>query len=168
MDLNAQRKNATREATSTLKAWLHEHIKNPYPTKGEKIMLAIITKMTLTQVSTWFANARRRLKKENKMVWSPRNRCEDGRDKLDSDMDDDDEEGADITNRENNETNKTTSNNTHGDENSNTGRKSSISPPPPPPSLLLPPGIDYFLAFLIRQCNQHTWGDLHISRRREI
>jgi hypothetical protein len=57
-----------------------EHRKNPYPTKGEKIMLAIITKMTLTQVSTWFANARRRLKKENKMTWSPRNRCgEDGR-----------------------------------------------------------------------------------------
>ncbi|XP_037084873.1 homeobox protein caupolican-like [Pollicipes pollicipes] len=39
----------------TLKAWLNEHKKNPYPTKGEKIMLAIITKMTLTQVSTWFA-----------------------------------------------------------------------------------------------------------------
>ena len=69
-----RRKNATRESTSTLKAWLYEHIKNPYPTKGEKIMLAIITKMTLTQVSTWFANARRRLKKENKMQWSPRNR----------------------------------------------------------------------------------------------
>ncbi len=50
-------KNATRESTSTLKAWLGEHRKNPYPTKGEKIMLAIITKMTLTQVSTWFANA---------------------------------------------------------------------------------------------------------------
>ena len=31
-------------------AWLNEHKKNPYPTKGEKIMLAIITKMTLTQV----------------------------------------------------------------------------------------------------------------------
>ncbi|XP_010583527.1 PREDICTED: iroquois-class homeodomain protein IRX-3 [Haliaeetus leucocephalus] len=67
-------KNATRESTSTLKAWLNEHRKNPYPTKGEKIMLAIITKMTLTQVSTWFANARRRLKKENKMTWAPRNR----------------------------------------------------------------------------------------------
>lgn len=40
-------------------------------------MLAIITKMTLTQVSTWFANARRRLKKENKMTWEPRNRVED-------------------------------------------------------------------------------------------
>ncbi|XP_047737041.1 homeobox protein araucan, partial [Hyalella azteca] len=45
----ARRKNATREATTTLKAWLNEHKKNPYPTKGEKIMLAIITKMTLTQ-----------------------------------------------------------------------------------------------------------------------
>ena len=91
MDLNgARRKNATRESTSTLKAWLHEHIKNPYPTKGEKIMLAIITKMTLTQVSTWFANARRRLKKENKMTWSPKNRCdEDDEDRmLDSDVED--------------------------------------------------------------------------------
>ncbi|XP_049946392.1 iroquois-class homeodomain protein IRX-3 [Schistocerca serialis cubense] len=78
MDLNgARRKNATRETTSTLKAWLNEHKKNPYPTKGEKIMLAIITKMTLTQVSTWFANARRRLKKENKMTWEPRNRVDD-------------------------------------------------------------------------------------------
>jgi hypothetical protein len=81
----AQRKNATREATSTLKAWLQEHIKNPYPTKGEKIMLAIITKMTLTQVSTWFANARRRLKKENKMTWSPRNRTDEDGNKIDSD-----------------------------------------------------------------------------------
>ena len=86
MDLSAaaRRKNATRENTNTLKAWLYEHRKNPYPTKGEKIMLAIITKMTLTQVSTWFANARRRLKKENKMTWSPRNRPED------EDDDDDD------------------------------------------------------------------------------
>ncbi|XP_060047116.1 iroquois-class homeodomain protein IRX-1 [Erinaceus europaeus] len=65
-------KNATRESTATLKAWLNEHRKNPYPTKGEKIMLAIITKMTLTQVSTWFANARRRLKKENKVTWGAR------------------------------------------------------------------------------------------------
>ncbi|XP_007442543.1 iroquois-class homeodomain protein IRX-4 isoform X3 [Python bivittatus] len=77
MDGGTRRKNATRETTSTLKAWLQEHRKNPYPTKGEKIMLAIITKMTLTQVSTWFANARRRLKKENKMTWPPRNKCTD-------------------------------------------------------------------------------------------
>lgn len=86
--IDVRRKNATRESTSTLKAWLYEHIKNPYPTKGEKIMLAIVTRMTLTQVSTWFANARRRLKKENKMQWSPRNRTGD-----DDDEDDDDDDG---------------------------------------------------------------------------
>ena len=59
-------------------------------------MLAIITKMTLTQVSTWFANARRRLKKENKMQWSPRNRTGDDDDDKNSDDDDD------ITNDEDN------------------------------------------------------------------
>lgn len=32
------------------------------------------------QVSTWFANARRRLKKENKMTWEPRNKANDGQD----------------------------------------------------------------------------------------
>jgi len=53
-------------------------------------MLAILTKMTLTQVSTWFANARRRLKKENKMTWSPRNRCGERKDGGDnSDIEDD-------------------------------------------------------------------------------
>ncbi|XP_010786975.1 iroquois-class homeodomain protein IRX-1b isoform X1 [Notothenia coriiceps] len=72
-------KTATRETTSTLKAWLGEHQKNPYPTKGEKIMLAIITRMTLTQVSTWFANARRRLKKENKVTWGRSAEDRDGR-----------------------------------------------------------------------------------------
>ncbi|CAF0937163.1 unnamed protein product [Rotaria sordida] len=85
MDLAGRRKNATRETTATLKAWLYEHRKNPYPTKSEKVYLAIMTKMTLTQVSTWFANARRRLKKENKMTWSPRNRTND---------DDDDRQGV--------------------------------------------------------------------------
>ncbi|XP_062841400.1 iroquois-class homeodomain protein IRX-4b [Trichomycterus rosablanca] len=87
VDVNARRKNATKETTSTLKAWLQEHKKNPYPTKGEKIMLAIITKMTLTQVSTWFANARRRLKKENKMTWSPRNKTSEEK-SCDEDADD--------------------------------------------------------------------------------
>ncbi|XP_040355104.2 iroquois-class homeodomain protein IRX-4 [Ixodes scapularis] len=96
MDSAARRKNATRETTNTLKAWLYEHRKNPYPTKGEKIMLAIITKMTLTQVSTWFANARRRLKKENKMTWEPRNKNnESGDDKADGAASDTDNDCAD-------------------------------------------------------------------------
>ncbi|KAG5264802.1 hypothetical protein AALO_G00258170 [Alosa alosa] len=90
-------KSATRETTSTLKAWLQEHKKNPYPTKGEKIMLAIITKMTLTQVSTWFANARRRLKKENKVTWGRSAEDRDGRifdsdNEEDHDKNEDDEE----------------------------------------------------------------------------
>jgi len=68
-------------------------------------MLAIITKMTLTQVSTWFANARRRLKKENKMTWSPRNRCGERKDSENSsdnetldNLDIDDEENGEKTN----------------------------------------------------------------------
>lgn len=51
-------------------------------------MLAIITKMTLTQVSTWFANARRRLKKENKMTWEPKNKTDDDDDAMISDCED--------------------------------------------------------------------------------
>ncbi|KAH0618037.1 hypothetical protein JD844_016976 [Phrynosoma platyrhinos] len=88
-------KNATRESTSTLKAWLNEHRKNPYPTKGEKIMLAIITKMTLTQVSTWFANARRRLKKENKVTWGARSKDQEDGNLFGSDNEGDPEKNED-------------------------------------------------------------------------
>ncbi|KAG9339242.1 hypothetical protein JZ751_023938, partial [Albula glossodonta] len=76
-DPNRVAKVATRESTSALKAWLNEHLKNPYPTKGEKIMLAIVTKMSLTQVSTWFANARRRLKKENRVSWASKGKSDE-------------------------------------------------------------------------------------------
>lgn len=48
---NMRRKNASRETTAALKTWLYEHRKNPYPTKGEKIMLAIITKMSVSSTS---------------------------------------------------------------------------------------------------------------------
>ncbi|XP_050398124.1 homeobox protein caupolican [Patella vulgata] len=97
LDLNsaARRKAATRETTSPLKAWLSEHRKNPYPTKAEKIMLAIITKMTLTQVSTWFANARRRLKKENKLCWDSADDKEDDDDDDAKISDDDMHSGLD-------------------------------------------------------------------------
>uniref|UniRef100_A0A674HW60 Homeobox domain-containing protein n=1 Tax=Taeniopygia guttata TaxID=59729 RepID=A0A674HW60_TAEGU len=61
---------ATRESTGALKAWLARHPRNPYPSKGEKVMLAVVSRMSLTQVSTWFANARRRLKKEKKASWA--------------------------------------------------------------------------------------------------
>ncbi len=43
------------------------------------------------QVSTWFANARRRLKKENKMTWEPKNKLDDE----DVDVSDDDDKDKD-------------------------------------------------------------------------
>ncbi|XP_077432109.1 iroquois homeobox 7 [Vanacampus margaritifer] len=86
-------KVATRESTGALKAWLGEHLKNPYPTKGEKVMLAIITKMSLTQVSTWFANARRRLKKENRVSWaSSRSKSDEEDEEQESEEEEEEEE----------------------------------------------------------------------------
>ncbi|KAK9405086.1 Iroquois homeobox 7 [Crotalus adamanteus] len=61
-----------RESTGALRAWLGQHLQNPYPSKGEKILLAVLSQRSLSQVSTWFANARRRLKKENRLRSGPR------------------------------------------------------------------------------------------------
>nr|CUU97927.1 hypothetical transcript [Hymenolepis microstoma] len=47
-----------------LRAWLADHRDHPYPTRAQKTALALATNLSLSQVSTWFANARRRLKKE--------------------------------------------------------------------------------------------------------
>uniref|UniRef100_A0A2D4FY34 Homeobox domain-containing protein n=2 Tax=Micrurus corallinus TaxID=54390 RepID=A0A2D4FY34_MICCO len=58
-------------------------------------MLAIITKMTLTQVSTWFANARRRLKKENKVTWGSRSKDQDDGNLFGSDNEGDPEKNED-------------------------------------------------------------------------
>ncbi|VDH96373.1 Hypothetical predicted protein, partial [Mytilus galloprovincialis] len=55
---------ATKQSSRVLKTWLREHRKNPYPTKTEKVMLAFSTRMTMTQISNWFANARRRMKQQ--------------------------------------------------------------------------------------------------------
>ena len=50
------------------------------------IFLALINQC-YCKVSTWFANARRRLKKENKMTWEPKNKLDDE----DVDVSDDDD-----------------------------------------------------------------------------
>ena len=50
------------------------------------IFLALINQCYY-KVSTWFANARRRLKKENKMTWEPKNKLDDE----DVDVSDDDD-----------------------------------------------------------------------------
>uniref|UniRef100_A0A8C6C334 Homeobox domain-containing protein n=1 Tax=Monodon monoceros TaxID=40151 RepID=A0A8C6C334_MONMO len=53
---------ALQDMVWPLKQWPHKHRDNPYPTKTEKILLALGSQMTLVQVSNWFANARRQLK----------------------------------------------------------------------------------------------------------
>ena len=52
--------------------------------------------LTFLQVSTWFANARRRLKKENKMTWVPKNRSSDANSSGSSKKNTDDEEPDDV------------------------------------------------------------------------
>ncbi|XP_051983826.1 homeobox protein Mohawk-like isoform X2 [Xyrauchen texanus] len=56
------KRQTLQDMARPLKQWLYKHRDNPYPTKTEKILLALGSHMTLVQVSNWFANARRRLK----------------------------------------------------------------------------------------------------------
>jgi len=55
--------------TAVLVKWIEEHQSNPYPTKAEKQYLAYYSAMNLTPLSTWFANARRRIKKIGMKTW---------------------------------------------------------------------------------------------------
>jgi hypothetical protein len=55
--------------TAFLVKWIEDHQSNPYPTKAEKQYLAYYSGMNLTQLSTWFANARRRIKKIGMKTW---------------------------------------------------------------------------------------------------
>ncbi|KAL6234044.1 hypothetical protein BDW75DRAFT_174170 [Aspergillus navahoensis] len=48
-----------------LKKWFDQHCDKPYPSKEEKMELASSSGLTLTQISTWFANARRRRKNKS-------------------------------------------------------------------------------------------------------
>ncbi|XP_076328792.1 uncharacterized protein LOC143234980 isoform X2 [Tachypleus tridentatus] len=57
-----QKRQVLQDMSRPLKQWLIRHRDNPYPSKAEKISLALGSQMTLVQVSNWFANARRRLK----------------------------------------------------------------------------------------------------------
>lgn len=50
-----------QKATDILKKWLFEHADHPYPDEDEKEQLSLLTNLTLTQVSNWFINARRRV-----------------------------------------------------------------------------------------------------------
>lgn len=70
-----QKRQTMQNMTRPLKQWLCKNRDNPYPSKLEKEILARESQMTNTQVSNWFANARRRLKnavKGDNIAWSTR------------------------------------------------------------------------------------------------
>ncbi|KAK7436217.1 homeodomain superfamily [Stygiomarasmius scandens] len=56
-----KRGKAPKETTDYLKAWLHEHTENPYPTEEEMQQLCNAIGSSMSQVSNWMINARGRL-----------------------------------------------------------------------------------------------------------
>lgn len=83
------KRQTLQDMSRPLKQWLYAHKDHPYPTKTDKVALARDSNMTLTQVSNWFANARRRLKNTVKgpdMGWGKRiklyNSCVEGNQEL--------------------------------------------------------------------------------------
>ncbi|KIY71744.1 hypothetical protein CYLTODRAFT_441111 [Cylindrobasidium torrendii FP15055 ss-10] len=50
-----------KETTDFLKAWLHRHSDHPYPSEDEKKQLCHATGLSMSQVSNWMINARRRI-----------------------------------------------------------------------------------------------------------
>eukprot|EP00743_Colponemidia_sp_Colp-15_P010816 GILK01011962.1.p1 GENE.GILK01011962.1~~GILK01011962.1.p1 ORF type:complete len:406 (+),score=50.77 GILK01011962.1:140-1357(+) len=60
------RGSVSRDSTGILKEWLKRHSNKPYPSKEEKRQLAKNCGMTEQQITTWFINARAKLKKDAK------------------------------------------------------------------------------------------------------
>ncbi|KAJ5977108.1 hypothetical protein N7501_000450 [Penicillium viridicatum] len=50
-----------KPVTDILRDWFHQNLDDPYPSEEEKQMLMTRTGLSLSQVSNWFINARRRL-----------------------------------------------------------------------------------------------------------
>ncbi|MCJ1400795.1 hypothetical protein MMC11_004003 [Xylographa trunciseda] len=55
-----RRGNLPKTVTDTLRVWFTEHIAHPYPTEEEKQILMSQTGLSISQISNWFINARRR------------------------------------------------------------------------------------------------------------
>ncbi|CAF4306356.1 unnamed protein product [Rotaria socialis] len=56
-----------KNSTGPLKHWLFEHQHHPYPNETDKQELMEKTKMSLSQITVWFTNARVKMRKENKL-----------------------------------------------------------------------------------------------------
>ena len=60
-----------RPAVKVLKDWMIQHIDHPYPTDEDKEFLKTQTGLTISQISNWMANTRRRQKSRPKRSASP-------------------------------------------------------------------------------------------------
>lgn len=58
---NTKRGKLPKATTDHLKQWLHRHSDHPYPSVDEKKQLCVATGLSLSQVSNWMINARRRI-----------------------------------------------------------------------------------------------------------
>ncbi|KAJ7698232.1 hypothetical protein B0H16DRAFT_1484510 [Mycena metata] len=59
--LTPSRGKLPKEITDFLQAWFHRHSDHPYPSEEEKKRLCHATGLSMSQVSNWMINARRRL-----------------------------------------------------------------------------------------------------------
>ncbi|KAF3402853.1 Homeobox protein TGIF2LX [Talaromyces pinophilus] len=55
-----RRGNLPKPVTDVLRAWFHEHLDHPYPTEEDKQIFMSRTGLSISQISNWFINARRR------------------------------------------------------------------------------------------------------------
>ncbi|KAH8704148.1 homeobox KN domain-containing protein [Talaromyces proteolyticus] len=55
-----RRGNLPKPVTDILRAWFHEHLDHPYPTEEDKQIFMSRTGLSISQISNWFINARRR------------------------------------------------------------------------------------------------------------
>lgn len=58
--IKRRRGNLPKPVTDILRAWFHEHLDHPYPSEEDKQMFMTRTGLSISQISNWFINARRR------------------------------------------------------------------------------------------------------------
>ncbi|CAO1614025.1 unnamed protein product [Jaminaea pallidilutea] len=61
MSQTRRRGKLPKDVTQLLKNWLMDHAAHPYPSESEKRRLCQATGLSISQVSNWFINARRRI-----------------------------------------------------------------------------------------------------------